>query len=90
MAEADPKLRRVRIDLALTGKLIDSDGSTLDVTVRDLSKDGCRIATDGTLYEGEKVALKVGKGEPMGARVQWALGNEAGLHFTAPAKVAGA
>ncbi|MCM8556444.1 PilZ domain-containing protein [Sphingomicrobium sediminis] len=86
MAEADPG-RRIRIDLALSGTIIDSDGVASPATVRDLSKDGCRIRTQATLYEGEEVKLKVGKSDPASAKVRWALGDEAGLHFTSRAEV---
>ena len=91
MAERDPRLgggaRSVRIDLAQPGMVTDSDGGRVAVVVRDLSKDGCRLSTDGSLIEGEAVMLAVGKGQPVPALVAWALGDEAGLHFTAPAAI---
>ena len=73
--------RGVRIQLGIPAMVTDSDGGSLEVIVRDLSSDGCRLETDGSLIGGEKVRLHAGKGPPTEAVVAWVQGFEAGLRF---------
>ena len=80
--------RAKRIDVSHDGLLIDSDGASNNVRVLDLSADGCRLQTSGTLKIGEDVQLRVGRSGDYPAQVRWALGNEAGLQFTGPSQPA--
>ncbi len=52
--------------------------------VIDISKEGCRLETDGTLKIGEMVQLQVPKYGTFPAQIRWALGNEAGAVFLEP------
>ena len=62
----------------------DSDGVTVPVVVVDISKEGCRLETDGSLQIGEKVEISVGRLGTYPAQIRWALGNEAGAVFLRP------
>ncbi|MBB3763362.1 PilZ domain-containing protein [Sphingomicrobium lutaoense] len=67
-----------------TGRLVDSEGVESEVTVIDISSEGCRVQTDGSPMIGEHVRLRVGRMGDYPCQVRWALGNEAGLVFTGP------
>ena len=73
--------RQPRVRVEHDGVLIDSDGVEVPVKVADISREGCRLITDGTPMIGERVTLKVGRAGAVPAQVRWALGNEAGLRF---------
>ncbi|MCJ7420571.1 PilZ domain-containing protein [Sphingomicrobium astaxanthinifaciens] len=79
--------RAVRIDLAAPAELTDSDGGRVAVVVRDLSKDGCRLSTDGSLIAGEAVSLRVGREAPLAGVVAWVQGDEAGVRFATPPRL---
>ncbi|WP_265562057.1 PilZ domain-containing protein [Sphingomicrobium arenosum] len=88
MAERDPDFSRaVRIDLSQRGVLTDCDGGRVAVIVRDLSKDGCKLDTDGSLEMGEAVSLQVGKGPAIPAVVAWTRDLEVGLQFSAASAI---
>ena len=73
--------RHPRVRVEHEGVLIDSDGVEVPVKVADISREGCRLITDGTPMIGERVTLKVGRAGAVPAQVRWALGTEAGLRF---------
>ena len=54
------------------------------VKVMDLSREGCRLETDGSLKIGERVEIQVPKYGSFPAQIRWALGNEAGAVFLEP------
>ena len=76
--------RAPRVDTRFKAKLVDSDGNVLPVTVMDISREGCRLETDGTLKIGEKVHIEVPKYGNCPAQIRWALGDEAGAVFLEP------
>jgi PilZ domain-containing protein len=76
--------RAPRVDTNFKTSLTDSDGGKLAVIVTDLSKEGCRLETDGTLKIGEHVQIDVPKYGTFSAQIRWALGNEAGAVFLDP------
>lgn len=76
--------RAPRVDTRFPTKLTDSDGVTVDVIVMDISKEGCRLQTEGTLKIGENVQIEVPKHGSFAAQIRWALGNEAGAVFLEP------
>lgn len=76
--------RAPRVDTRFTTKLTDSDGSTIDVVVIDISREGCRLETDSMLNIGENVRIEVPKHGSFAAQIRWALGNEAGAVFLEP------
>ncbi|MBW0145443.1 PilZ domain-containing protein [Sphingomicrobium clamense] len=73
--------RQPRVRVEHEGVLIDSEGAEVAVKVADISREGCRLFTDGNVMIGERVTLKVGRAGAVPAQVRWALGNEAGLRF---------
>ena len=84
MREPGEIKRAPRVDTKFETSLIDSDGNTVSVTVIDISREGCRMETDGTLKIGENVQIKVPKYGTFPAQIRWALGNEAGAVFLEP------
>ena len=76
--------RAPRVDTHIDAALTDSDGSRMEVIVLDISREGCRLETDGTLKIGEKIELHVPRYGTYPAQVRWAVGNEAGAVFLEP------
>ena len=73
--------RQPRVQVEHEGVLIDSEGVEIAVKVTDISREGCRLLTDGSPMIGERVRLRVGRAGEVPAQVRWSLGNEAGLRF---------
>lgn len=84
MREPGQVKRSPRVDTRFKAGLVDSDGNSHRVVVTDLSREGCRLETDGSLRIGEKVQLEVPKYGSFPAQIRWALGNEAGAVFLEP------
>ena len=84
MREPGEIKRAPRVDTRIDTSLIDSDGNTVSVVVIDISREGCRMETDGSLKIGEMVQIKVPKYGTFPAQIRWALGNEAGAVFLEP------
>ena len=76
--------RAPRGDTRGPASLTDSDGHKVPVVVLDISREGCRLETDGSLKIGEKVELEVPKYGNFPAQIRWALGSEAGAVFLEP------
>ena len=76
--------RAPRVDTNFEASLTDSDGGRLQVVVTDISREGCRLETDGSLKIGEQVEIEVPKYGTFPAQIRWALGNEAGAVFLQP------
>lgn len=88
MREPGEIKRAPRVDTRFGTSLIDSDGNSVSVVVIDISREGCRMETDGSLKIGEQVQIKVPKYGTFAAQIRWALGNEAGAVFLEPVFVA--
>ena len=84
MREPGQIKRSPRVDTRFKAKLVDSDGNEHNVQVTDISREGCRLETDGSLRIGEKVQIEVQKYGTYPAQIRWALGNEAGAVFLEP------
>ena len=84
MREPGEIKRAPRVDTRFDTSLIDSDGNTVSVVVIDISREGCRMETDGSLKIGEMVQIKVPKYGTFPAQIRWALGNESGAVFLEP------
>ena len=84
MREPGQIKRAPRVDTRLNASLVDSDGNQADVVVIDISKEGCRLETEGMLKIGEKVQLRVPKYGNFPAQIRWAIGNQAGAVFLEP------
>ena len=76
--------RSPRVDTQFATSLTDSDGNRIEVVVMDISREGCRLHTEGTLKIGEMVQIDVPKYGIFPAQIRWALGNEAGAVFMEP------
>jgi hypothetical protein len=61
-----------------------SDGSTANVLVRDLSRDGFRIQLGQEILVGERVRLRAGKYGELAAEIRWVRDSEAGGAFLEP------
>ena len=84
MREPGQIKRAPRVDTRFEATLKDSDGHVVPVKVMDLSREGCRLETDGSLKIGERVEIQVPKYGSFPAQIRWALGNEAGAVFLEP------
>lgn len=76
--------RAPRVETRFETSLTDSDGGKVPIVVLDISREGCRMETDGTLKIGEQVQIQVPKYGTFAAQIRWALGNEAGAVFLDP------
>jgi hypothetical protein len=74
--------RQDRRPVQLRGYAILGDGRTLDVTVLDLSYDGCCLKVAEELNPREPVKLSVSGLALVEARVRWSRDGRAGLKFT--------
>lgn len=84
MREPGQIKRSPRVDTRFEATLIDSDGGKHRVLVTDISREGFRLESDGSLKIGERVQLEVPKYGTYPAQIRWALGNEAGAVFLEP------
>lgn len=84
MREPGQIKRAPRVDTRFDASLVDSDGNMVPVIVIDISREGCRLETEGMLKIGEKVELRVPKYGTFPAQIRWAVGNEAGAVFLEP------
>ena len=55
MREPGQIKRAPRVDTNIEAALTDSDGCQMDVVVLDISREGCRLETDGSQKIGEKI-----------------------------------
>lgn len=76
--------KRISVDLA--GDLTTEDGVLVGVRVLDLSASGFRLVADDELLLGERVLLRIGRGDGMPATVKWVVGREVGGSFLQKAK----
>ena len=76
--------RAPRVGTHFDAALVDSDGGKIPVIVTDISREGCRLETDGSLKIGEKVQLEVPRYGSFPAQIRWAMGKEAGAVFLEP------
>lgn len=81
MTSPGPTPRSTRIDVNLEAVLVTSDDHEIPVMVKDLSREGFRIELDDEVLVGERVRLRVRRGEEIAAEIKWALGSEAGGVF---------
>jgi hypothetical protein len=73
--------RGKRIELQQSVRLVTSEGHAHQVTLRDLSRDGFKIALDGVdLVAGEIVTISTTRSDAR-AQVQWVSETEAGGTF---------
>ena len=58
-----------------------TDGSTVDITLLNLSYDGCRVRSEGPFEIGERLSLMVSRRGIIDAEVRWFGDGLAGLRF---------
>ena len=80
-ADEPPRPRDARRAVALSGHGLLPDRSTFQMTVLDLSYDGCRITSEVALLPGVKFLLSFGTLGALDAEVRWYRDGEAGLFF---------
>jgi hypothetical protein len=85
-----PLQRRERRPTSLSAYATRQDGSVVELTVVDLSADGCGVLCPCELHAGERLNLAVLRRGTTGATVRWADGGRAGLSFGSPVAVEGA
>lgn len=76
--------RAPRVDTNLAATVTDSEGAIVSVVVLDISREGCRLQTEGELHVGERIAINVDRYGSYPAEVVWAKGSEAGVVFLEP------
>lgn len=84
MREPGHVKRSPRVSTSYDASVTDSDGGSMPVVVTDISKEGCRLETDGSLSIGEHVEIRVDRYGSFPAQIRWALGKEAGAVFLKP------
>jgi hypothetical protein len=80
-AQNGPPQRRDRRATSLRGHITRDDGSVVDVSLIDLSYDGCGIESAETFSIGETLALAVHRHGTVRTTVRWVAGSKAGLLF---------
>jgi hypothetical protein len=73
--------RRERRPVDLPAFATRQDGSLVEMSVVDLSYDGCGVACAGALNQGERLTLSVLRRGKIPAEVRWVRGGKAGLSF---------
>ncbi len=76
--------RAPRVDTHIRATVADSAGETMPVVVTDISREGCKLETDGPLTIGEQIEIQIDRYGSYSAKVRWAMGNEAGAVFLDP------
>ena len=76
--------RAPRVATKYDAALTDADGGKIAVIVTDISREGCRLETDGSLEVGEKVEIKVERYGSYAAQIRWTAGRHAGAMFLDP------
>ena len=79
-ARRDPRHPMVLPAFAILG-----DGSTVELTILDLSYDGCRVEVPVAFLPKTRLKLSVPRLGKLDAEVRWCDGNVAGLCFTSEA-----
>ena len=80
--------REDRRDVRMPGFAAFADGSTVSITVLDLSYEGCAIACPVELSPGDPITLSVLRRGGIQAEVRWFKDGKAGLEFVPPAREA--
>jgi hypothetical protein len=72
--------REEREPISVGAILVLPDGRSVSVTIRDVSANGCCVASDEVLPVAQTVLLDLGS-ESVEAEVRWALAGAAGLRL---------
>lgn len=79
--QPQPQRRGPRRPVILDGRAIRTDGETIDISLLDLTYEGCGVSTPVELEIGETLRLSViGRGL-VDAEVRWCKDGKAGLRF---------
>lgn len=75
--------RERRRPVALAGFGVRDDGKIFEISVVDLSYDGCKVETGESLPPGTQLRVSIlGLGGALNAAVRWCKSGRAGLRFT--------
>jgi hypothetical protein len=77
--------REQRRPVVLPAFALFADGKRIELTIVDLSYDGCSVEAPVTFLPGSKLKLSVPRLGELEAEVRWCEGNIAGLCFTSEA-----
>lgn len=80
----DRAQRAERRPVELDGYALLEDGTTTDVTLLDLSYDGCRIRPASDLSPGQRMRLSVSGRGAIDAEVRWSKAGIVGIAFATP------
>lgn len=75
--------RDKRIDVRYRAVAIETDGCTLDVEIKDVSRDGFRLVSASKLDPGQEIWLAISNSNlaPLRGLIKWTRGEEAGGVF---------
>lgn len=74
--------RGVRRDVALEVVARREDGSSHEVAITDISRDGCQLRTRTEFEVGETIVIEHDVLGKLKAQIRWVFGERAGLKFT--------
>jgi hypothetical protein len=80
-APAPERRRARRRSVSVPAQSRGADSPPVEVTVTDLTAQGCRIVGEIDLVEGKELWLGIPGIAPRRARIAWAQPGEAGCHF---------
>lgn len=73
--------RTARREVELSAHVLRGTGQIVDVSLIDLSYEGCRVRTSEYLWQGEAIKLSVPRRGVINARARWCAEGHAGLSF---------
>lgn len=73
-----------RYPVAMRVTLREGRACVFDVTIQDLSCQGCRVALGYHAAPGQDVVVRFAGLQPIRATIMWASGGEAGVKFAQP------
>jgi hypothetical protein len=76
------RARSNRREVSFRAFALRADGTSLDVTVLDLSYDGCLLGSEEAFEVGERLRLLVRRRGAIDAKVCWLDGGKVGVRFT--------
>jgi hypothetical protein len=83
--DSPPLNRRERRPVTLAANAAREDGSIVEMTIVDLSYDGCGVICTEGLLAGEEIEVSVARRGIAAAKVCWVEGPKAGLSFASDA-----
>lgn len=73
--------RKDRLPVAIDAVVHRADGSTVPVSVTDMTDEGCRLEADEMFVIAERIGLEIPRLGLLQAQVRWAIAGSAGAKF---------